>query len=187
MSDAQKEMKPVTGYDASGQTVDLAEFEESFYKPGQVQEILKAYDKSLEGIEEGQVVRGKILRITDKEVIVDVNFKSEGIIPISEFKNVHEFKPGDEIDVFLEQVEDSEGQIILSKSRADFLKVWDRIYKAYEDQETVEEDLSVELKVVWWLIFLVWMLFFQALRSICARFRIWMPLSVNPSSSGLLK
>jgi small subunit ribosomal protein S1 len=146
MSDAQKEMKPVTGYDASGQTVDLAEFEESFYKPGQVQEILKAYDKSLEGIEEGQVVRGKILRITDKEVIVDVNFKSEGIIPISEFKNVHEFKPGDEIDVFLEQVEDSEGQIILSKSRADFLKVWDRIYKAYEDQETVEGRLIRRIK-----------------------------------------
>jgi small subunit ribosomal protein S1 len=146
MSDAQKEMKPVIGYDASGQTVDLAEFEESFYKPGQVQEILKAYDKSLEGIEEGQVVRGKILRITDKEVIVDVNFKSEGIIPISEFKNVHEFKPGDEIDVFLEQVEDSEGQIILSKSRADFLKVWDRIYKAYEDQETVEGRLIRRIK-----------------------------------------
>ncbi len=146
MSDAQKEIKPLTGYDASGQTVDLAEFEESFYKPGQVQEILKAYDKSLEGIEEGQVVRGKILRITDKEVIVDVNFKSEGIIPISEFKNVHEFKPGDEIDVFLEQVEDSEGQIILSKSRADFLKVWDRIYKSYEDQETVEGRLIRRIK-----------------------------------------
>lgn len=146
MSDAQNEMKPVTGYDASGQTVDLAEFEESFYRPGQVQEILKDYDKSLEGIEEGQVVRGKILRITDKEVIVDVNFKSEGIIPISEFKNFHEFKPGDEIDVFLEQVEDSEGQIILSKSRADFLKVWDRIYKAYEDQETVEGRLIRRIK-----------------------------------------
>lgn len=106
----------------------------------------ESFDKSLEGIEEGQVVRGKILRITEKEVIVDVNFKSEGIIPISEFKNVHEFKPGDEIDVFLEQVEDSEGQIILSKSRADFLKVWDRIYKSYENQETVEGRLIRRIK-----------------------------------------
>jgi small subunit ribosomal protein S1 len=134
------------GFDATGAEIDLSDFEESFYKPGQVQEILKAYDKSLEGIEEGQVVSGKILRITEKEVIVDVNFKSEGIIPISEFKNVHEFKPGDEINVFLEQVEDSEGQIILSKSRADFLKVWDRIYLAYENQETVEGRLIRRIK-----------------------------------------
>lgn len=147
MSDSKvDENKSLKGFDASGVEIDLSDFEESYYKPGQVQEILKAYDKSLEGIEEGQVVSGKILRITDKEVIVDVNFKSEGIIPISEFKNVHEFKPGDEINVFLEQVEDSEGQIILSKSRADFLKVWDRIYKAYEDQETVEGRLLRRIK-----------------------------------------
>ncbi|NLP00919.1 MAG: 30S ribosomal protein S1 [Fibrobacter sp.] len=146
MSDALTEKKALKGFDASGNEVDLSEFEESFYKPGQVQDILQAYDKSLEGIEEGQVVRGKILRINEKEVIVDVNFKSEGIIPVSEFKNVQDFKPGDEIDVFLEQVEDSEGQIILSKSRADFLKVWDRIYKAYEDQETVEGRLVRRIK-----------------------------------------
>ncbi|MFP4014826.1 MAG: 30S ribosomal protein S1 [Chitinispirillaceae bacterium] len=140
------EMNPRTGVDASGNAVDLSDFEESYYKQGQVEEILKAYDKSLEGIEEGQVVSGKILRITDKEVIVDVNFKSEGIIPISEFKNVQDFKPGDRIDVFLEQVEDSEGQIILSKSRADFLKVWDTIYEAYEEQNTVEGRLVRRIK-----------------------------------------
>ncbi|MGE5671979.1 MAG: 30S ribosomal protein S1 [Fibrobacterota bacterium] len=147
MSDVKVDDKlSLMGVDATGAEIDLSDFEESFYRPGQIDEILKDYDKSLEGIEEGQVVSGKILRITDKEVIVDVNFKSEGIIPISEFKNVHEFKPGDEISVFLEQVEDSEGQIILSKSRADFLKVWDRIYKSYEDQETVEGRLLRRIK-----------------------------------------
>ncbi|MBN2189176.1 MAG: S1 RNA-binding domain-containing protein, partial [Chitinispirillaceae bacterium] len=130
--------KPDKGFDAQGKAVDLSDFEEDFYTPDEVQKALGDYNKSLEGIEEGQVVRGRILRITDKEVIVDVNFKSEGIIPLSEFKNVSAFKLGDEIDVFLEQVEDSEGQIILSKSRADFLKVWDRIFEAFEKQETVE-------------------------------------------------
>ena len=140
------ELKPRKGVDASGNAVDLSEFEESYYKPGQVEDILQAYDQSLAGIEEGQVVGGKILRITDKEVIVDVNFKSEGIIPISEFKNVQDFKPGDHIDVFLEQVEDSEGQIILSKSRADFLKVWDKIYEVYENQETVDGRLVRRIK-----------------------------------------
>ncbi|MDR2728336.1 MAG: 30S ribosomal protein S1, partial [Chitinispirillales bacterium] len=140
------ELKPRKGVDASGNAVDLSDFEESYYKPGQVEDILQAYDQSLAGIEEGQVVGGKILRITDKEVIVDVNFKSEGIIPISEFKNVQDFKPGDHIDVFLEQVEDSEGQIILSKSRADFLKVWDKIYEVYENQETVDGRLVRRIK-----------------------------------------
>ncbi|MCL2689098.1 MAG: 30S ribosomal protein S1, partial [Chitinispirillia bacterium] len=138
--------KPLKGVDASGNAVDLSDFEESYYRSGEIDNILEAYNQSLAGIEEGQVVGGKILRITDKEVIVDVNFKSEGIIPISEFKNVQDFKPGDQIDVFLEQVEDSEGQIILSKSRADFLKVWDKIYEVYENQEVVEGRLVRRIK-----------------------------------------
>jgi len=147
MSETENEQKkPITGVDASGNAVDLSEFEESFYLPGQVDDILKDYDKSLAGIEEGQVVSGRILRITDKEVIIDVNFKSEGVIPLSEFKNVQDYKPGDVIDVFLEQVEDSEGQIILSKSRADFLRVWDKIYEVFENQETVEGRLVRRIK-----------------------------------------
>jgi len=141
-----EQKKPQSGVDASGNAVDLSEFEESFYLPGQVDDILKDYDKSLAGIEEGQVVSGRILRITDKEVIIDVNFKSEGIIPLSEFKNVQDYKPGDVIDVFLEQVEDSEGQIILSKSRADFLRVWDKIYEVFENQETVDGRLVRRIK-----------------------------------------
>jgi len=126
------------GVDAKGNQVDLSEFEESFYSPGQADDILSQYGPSLTTVQDGTVVRGRILRITEKEVIVDVNFKSEGVIPIAEFKDIASYKVGDEIDVFLEQAEDSEGQIILSKSRADFLKVWDRIYDSYEKQDTVE-------------------------------------------------
>ncbi|MCL2182292.1 MAG: 30S ribosomal protein S1 [Chitinispirillia bacterium] len=139
--------KPTTGVDAHGNVVDLSDFEESYYAPGEAEGIIsKDYDKSLEGLEENQVVRGRILQISEKGVIIDVNFKSEGIIPLSEFKNVQDFKKGDEIDVYLEQVEDSEGQIILSKSRADFLKVWDKIYDVFEKQETVEGRLVRRIK-----------------------------------------
>jgi small subunit ribosomal protein S1 len=141
-----EEKKLLKATDASGREVDLSEFEEDFYTPDQVEKALEEYNKSLDGLEEGQVVHGRILRITAKEVIVDVNFKSEGIIPLSEFKNVQEFKTGDEIDVFLEQVEDSEGQIILSKSRADFLRVWDRIFDAFEKQETIEGRVMRRIK-----------------------------------------
>jgi small subunit ribosomal protein S1 len=134
------------GLDASGNQIDLAEFEEGEYLPGQIDTILEQYEESLEGLEEGQVVKGKILKITDKEVIVDVKFKSEGIIPIHEFKNIDEFKAGDEIDVYLEQVEDSEGHVILSKSRADFLRVWDKIYESFENQEMVKGQVLRRIK-----------------------------------------
>ncbi|HUI93117.1 MAG TPA: 30S ribosomal protein S1 [Chitinivibrionales bacterium] len=132
--------------DAHGNAVDLSEFEESYYKPEEVQTKLESYKQSLEGIEEGKVVKGRILKVTDKEVFVDVNFKSEGIIPLAEFKDVAQYKEGDEIEVFLEQVEDSEGQLILSKSRADFLRVWDRIYQAFEKQETIEGRILRRIK-----------------------------------------
>jgi small subunit ribosomal protein S1 len=147
MSDsATSENKGLQAVDAYGKSVDLSDFEESYYRTNEVQATLEQYKESLEGIEEGKVVKGKILKITDKEVFVDVNFKSEGILPIYEFKDVASYKVGDEIEVFLEQVEDSEGQLILSKSRADFLRVWDRIYKSFESQEIVEGTILRRIK-----------------------------------------
>ena len=97
MSAALKEQN-LKAINASGQDVDLSDFEESFYKPGEVENALKDYFESIENVAEGQIVKGKILKITDKEIFVDVNFKSEGVIPIQEFKNINEFKIGDEID-----------------------------------------------------------------------------------------
>ncbi len=132
--------------DAAGNAIDLDEFEDGFYAPGQVDEILGLYAESSSSIAEGQVVKGKILKITDKEVFVDVNFKSEGVIPIHEFKDIKECKVGDEIDVYLEQIEDSEGNIILSKSRADFLRVWDEIFAAFEAQSIVQGRVQRRIK-----------------------------------------
>lgn len=146
MSAALNDERTLTGVDASGNQIDLSEFEESYYKPEEIQQTLKDYFESVENVAEGQVVKGKILKITDKEVFIDVNFKSEGVIPIHEFKNIEDFKVGDEIDVYLEQIEDAEGNIILSKSRADFLRVWDEIYKAYEDQNIVKGRLLRRIK-----------------------------------------
>ncbi len=146
MAATLKEKKTAVGVDAEGKKVDLSEFEESYYKPGEVEEALEDYFESIESIAEGQVVKGRILKISDKEVFVDVNFKSEGVLSIHEFKNIDEFKEGDEVDVFLEQIEDSEGNIILSKSRADFLRVWDTIYEAFENEEIVKGKLIRRIK-----------------------------------------
>jgi small subunit ribosomal protein S1 len=89
--------------------------------------------------EEGEVVRGRIVQIRGGEVLVDVGYKSEGVIPLEEFHRTGaEPRIGDEIEVYLEAKEDAEGLIVLSKDRADKIKVWDTVSRAYESGAPVE-------------------------------------------------
>ncbi|HEU5323173.1 MAG TPA: S1 RNA-binding domain-containing protein, partial [Methylomirabilota bacterium] len=81
--------------------------------------------------EEGVVVRGRVVHVGTGEVLVDVGYKSEGAIPIEEFRGTLP-KVGDDIEVYLEAKEDAEGLIVLSKDKADKIKVWDSITQAYE-------------------------------------------------------
>jgi small subunit ribosomal protein S1 len=89
--------------------------------------------------EEGEVVRGRVVHVGSGEVLVDVGYKSEGAIPIEEFHRAGKLPAvGDEIDVYLEAKEDSEGLIVLSKDKADKIRVWDAITQAYEKGAPVE-------------------------------------------------
>jgi small subunit ribosomal protein S1 len=88
-------------------------------------------------VEEGEVVRGRVVHIGTSEVLVDVGYKSEGAIPIEEFRGMLP-KVGDDIEVYLEAKEDSEGLIVLSKDKADKIKVWDAVTRAYEKGAAVE-------------------------------------------------
>ena len=89
--------------------------------------------------EEGEVVRGRVVHVGSSEVLVDVGYKSEGSIPIEEFHRAGRLpKPGEEIEVYLEAKEDSEGLIVLSKEKADKIKVWDAITRAHEKGVPVE-------------------------------------------------
>ena len=76
---------------------------------------LQLYEDSLKDLEEGEIVRGRVLKIDDKEVTVDVGFKSEGVIPVEEFPDLEGVKVGDEIEVFLEKTENQDGLVVLSK------------------------------------------------------------------------
>src|SRR5919206_1292138 len=80
------------------------------------------YDLGISEFEEGEVVRGRVVHVGTGEVLVDVGYKSEGAIPIDEFRGLPP-KPGDEIEVYLEAKEDAEGLIVLSKEKADKIKV----------------------------------------------------------------
>ncbi len=93
--------------------------------------------QSFKEIKEGQLIRGKIIRITKDEVFVDVGFKSVGVIPRSELLNSETLKVGDSIDVFVESLEDAEGRVLLSRKRADFMRIWQEIIRIYDNQEVV--------------------------------------------------
>src|SRR3989475_7377193 len=104
------------------------------------------YEGTLSNIEEGEIVKSKVLRVTDTAVILDVGFKSEGAVAIDEFKDPRSLKEGDEIEVFLEHLEDQEGAVVLSKKKADFMRVWERIREAYEKDEPAQGTLVKKIK-----------------------------------------
>ncbi len=116
------------------------------YSPEEYEAMLQMYEETLTNVEEGQIVRAHVLRVTENAVILDVGFKSEGSVSRDEFKSPDDLKPGEEVEVFLEALEDEEGVVVLSKKKADFLRVWEKIKTAYEDDETVPGMLVRKIK-----------------------------------------
>jgi small subunit ribosomal protein S1 len=104
------------------------------------------YDETLREFGEGEIVQGTVVGLSEKEVLVDIGFKSEGAIPLTEFEHATDVVIGHQFDVYLEKMENQDGLIVLSKTRADFLKVWDRIKLAYENGETVYGTVDRRIK-----------------------------------------
>ncbi|MCF0215962.1 MAG: 30S ribosomal protein S1 [Fibrobacteraceae bacterium] len=97
-------------------------------------------------LEQGKLVTGNISQVNDQEVLIDVNYKSEGVIDRAEFKENDSLEIGSEIEVFVEKLEDEDGRLILSKQKADFVRVWDRIHEAFENNEVVRGTLTKRIK-----------------------------------------
>ncbi len=112
--------------------------EEREYGEAEYKDLMKLYEGTLGKISEGEIVKGRVVAIGDTEVSVDIGFKSEGVVSLAEFTNRDELKVGDEIEVFLESVEDKDGQLVLSRKRADFMRVWDRVTKAFTTGEVLQ-------------------------------------------------
>lgn len=111
------------------------------YSKSELAEMEEMYDSTLSEVEEKQVIKGVVVGITDKDVIVNVGFKSDGLIPLSEFRDVENLKPGDECDVYVENREDAGGQLILSRRKAKIVKAWESI------QGGLDNDLVLECMV----------------------------------------
>lgn len=118
--------------------VKLLAGEDSQYSDAELKEMVDLYDKSLKQFDAGEIVKGRIIGFTENDVIVDIGFKSSGLVPKIEFPNLNELKPGDEVEVFLDSVEDQDGQVVLSRRRADFIRIWDKIVSAHENQSVLQ-------------------------------------------------
>jgi len=99
------------------------------------EEMVSLYDQSMRHLSEGQIVTGRVIAITPNHVVVDVGYKSEGLIPIAEFVNFEgniSVDVGEEVEVLLERTEDAEGHVLLSKQKAEKMLVWSDIEKSYK-------------------------------------------------------
>jgi small subunit ribosomal protein S1 len=121
-------------------------FDEEEYSLDEYEALLDVYEESIQDIREGQIVTGHILRVDENVVVLDIGFKSEGAVPRDEFKETESLEVGAEVDVFLENLEDQDGRVVLSKKKADFYKVWDKIRQAYETGEIVQGRLARKIK-----------------------------------------
>lgn len=104
------------------------------------------FDQTVSIIKEDELVKGRIVKISKDEVLVDIGFKSFGVVPKAELINAESYQVGDEIDVFIERMEDSHGKLLLSRRRADFMRIWDDIIKLYETQEITKVKILRRIK-----------------------------------------
>ena len=102
------------------------------------EELAKAYDETLNKVSEHQVVDGTVISADKKEVVVNIGYKSDGIIPASEFRYNPDLKVGDTVEVYVENQEDKKGQLILSHKKARLSKSWDRVNAALDNEEVVQ-------------------------------------------------
>ncbi len=110
------------------------------FDPEEYEKLLDMYDVSFRNFAEGEVVRGIVLRVSDQAVIVDVGYKSEGMIPADEFKDETgkvAIAVGDSVDVLIEKTEDRDGYVVLSREKAEKMKVWDDVERAYQERRVV--------------------------------------------------
>ena len=118
----------------------LTPFIEEDVDPQEYARLLDIYDNSFRNIAEGEVMKGTVLKVTASEVIVDIGYKSEGIIPVEEFLDERgevTVQQGDTVDVLLERTEDREGYVVLSREKAEKMKIWDEVEKAYVERKVV--------------------------------------------------
>jgi len=139
MSELTKNVKPLDDF-------NWDEFENGTVANVSKEELDKAYDETLNKVADHQVVDGQVISVDKKEVVVNIGYKSDGIIPASEFRYNPDLKIGDTVEVYVESAEDKKGQLILSHKKARLSKAWDRVNAALEAEEVVQGFIKCRTK-----------------------------------------
>ncbi len=139
MSKLTKNVQPL-------QDFDWEQFENGMAANVSKEELDKAYDETLNKVSEHQVVDGKVISVDKKEVVVNIGYKSDGIIPASEFRYNPDLKVGDTVEVYVENAEDKKGQLVLSHKKARLSKSWDRVNAALDNEEIVQGYIKCRTK-----------------------------------------
>ena len=139
MSELTKNVQPL-------QDFDWEQFENGTTANVSKEELDKAYDETLNKVSEHQVVDGTVISVDKKEVVVNIGYKSDGIIPASEFRYNPDLKAGDIVEVYVENAEDKKGQLVLSHKKARMSKSWERVNAALESQEVINGYIKCRTK-----------------------------------------
>ena len=139
MSELTKNVQPLNDF-------NWEEFENGMAVNVSKEELDKAYDETLNKVSEHQVVDGKVISVDKKEVVVNIGYKSDGIIPASEFRYNPDLKVGDTVEVYVENAEDKKGQLVLSHKKARLSKSWDRVNAALDNEEIVQGYIKCRTK-----------------------------------------
>ncbi len=130
----------------------LSDFDWNAFENGSVEnsrsheELEQAYDKTLGSVNENEVVEGTVITVGKREVVVNIGYKSDGIIPASEFRYNPELKAGDTVEVYIESQEDKKGQLVLSHKKARASKSWERVNQALDNHEIVKGFIKCRTK-----------------------------------------
>jgi len=108
------------------------------YSKKEREELEQLYEDTLTEIQESEVVTGKVVGINDRDVILNIGFKSDGLVQASEFRDLPDLKLGDEVEVYVEEQEDASGQLILSRRKAKIVKAWEKIQSALDNDTPIE-------------------------------------------------
>ena len=114
--------------------------------PANIAEETKAYEGTLNNVNDNEVVDGTVTALNDREVVVNIGYKSDGIIPRNEFRYNPELAVGDKVEVYIENQEDKKGQLILSHKRARQARSWDRVNAVYDSGEIVKGFIKCRTK-----------------------------------------
>ena len=144
---AEKETKKeILNASVKPEDFDWDAFESDSYGSVSKEEVEKAYDSTLSKIVENDVVEGEVTSVNKREVVVTIGGKSEGVIPVSEFRYNSDLKVGDKVEVYVESAEDKKGQLVLSHRKARALKSWDRVNEAFDKDEIVKGFVNTRTK-----------------------------------------